>query len=58
MRGFHNTKHNTTATGAAHQDHSWWRLEARRVGTDCPVLALHVAAVVAWRARHDQRNAA
>jgi hypothetical protein len=38
---------------------SWWQREARRVGSDWPVvLALHAAVVAAWRARHDHRDAA
>jgi len=46
---------NTTARAAAHHDRAWWRLEARRVGSDWPaVLALHAAVVAAWRARQDK----
>jgi hypothetical protein len=61
--GGHNRMHNTAvpttpATVAAHHDRAWWRLEARRVGSDWPaVLALHAEVVAAWRARHDPDGA-
>jgi hypothetical protein len=35
-------------------DRPWWRLAAVRLCSDWPgVLALHAAAVAAWRRRHD-----
>ena len=44
----------TVATVAAHHDRAWWRLEARRVGSDWSgVLALQAEMVARWRARHD-----
>jgi hypothetical protein len=61
--GGHNRKRNSTVpntapTAAAHHDRAWWRLEARRVGTDWDgILALHAAVVAAWRARHDAGGA-
>jgi hypothetical protein len=40
--------------GAAHHDRAWWRIEARRLGTDWRgVLRLHAEAVATWRASHD-----
>jgi hypothetical protein len=54
-----NTASTEPATVAAHHDRAWWRVEARRVGSDWPaVLALHAAVVAAWRARHDYGGAA
>ena len=61
--GGHNRMHNTAvpttpATVAAHHDRAWWRIEARRVGSDWPaVLVLHAEVVTAWRARHDAGGA-
>jgi hypothetical protein len=52
---FANDPLNPSFRADVHHDRAWWLLEARRVGSsDWPaVLALHAAAVGAWRARHD-----
>ena len=48
-----NTAANKLASAVVHHDRAWWRLEARRVGSDWPdVLALHAAVIAAWRRRH------
>jgi hypothetical protein len=37
-----------------YRDRAWWRVEARRLGSDWPgILRLQADAVDAWRARHD-----
>jgi hypothetical protein len=37
-----------------HHDRAWWRIEARRLGSDWPgILRLQAEAVFGWRARHD-----
>jgi hypothetical protein len=48
------TPQHATATVAAFHDRNWWRVEARRVGSDWGgVLAVHAKVVAAWRRRHD-----
>ena len=48
------TSGETAATTAAHHDREWWRVEARRMGSDWPsILNTYAAAVRAWRILHD-----
>jgi len=43
-----------TESGLVHHDRAWWRVEARRLGSDWPaILRLQVEVVAGWRARHD-----
>jgi hypothetical protein len=44
----------TVAGIAAVHDRKWWRIEARRVGSDWDsILALHATVIASWRAKHD-----
>jgi hypothetical protein len=44
-----------TVSRHVHHDRAWWRVEARRLGSDwCEILRLYVEVVAAWRTRHDQ----
>jgi hypothetical protein len=37
-----------------HHDRTWWRIEARRLGSDWPGISrLHAEVVTTWRARFD-----
>lgn len=48
------TSGKTAATTTAHHDREWWRLEARRVGSDWPsILKTYAVAVRGWRILHD-----
>jgi hypothetical protein len=48
------TSGETAATTTAHHDREWWRVEARRVGSDWPsILNTYAAAVRSWRILHD-----
>jgi hypothetical protein len=48
------TSDETAATTTAHHDREWWRVEARRVGSDWPsILNTYAAAVRSWRILHD-----
>jgi hypothetical protein len=42
-----------------HHDRAWWRVEARRLGSDWPeILRLQAEVVATWRARHDAETRA
>jgi hypothetical protein len=48
------TSSETAATTTAHHDREWWRVEARRAGSDWPsILNTIAAAVRGWRILHD-----